>query len=73
MANAPAGAIRRYYEHRNAPVLAHRARADVLTLLEDRRRLQRAADALVEAALPYGGDPKVKEAIDRLRALGPGA
>lgn len=67
---AAAGAIRRYYEGRHAPVLAPRARKDVLALLEDRRELQRAADALLEAALPYSGDPKVKAAIDRLRASG---
>jgi hypothetical protein len=71
MPTAPAGAIRRYYEHRRlAPVMAMKARADVLALLEDRREIQRAADALVEAAMPYSGDPKVKAAIDRLRASG---
>lgn len=69
MATAPAGAIRRYYEGRNAPVLAGRARTDVLRLLEDRLALQRAADQLMDAAMPYAGDPKVKEAIDRLRAF----
>jgi hypothetical protein len=69
MPPAPAGAIRRYYEGRHAPVMAPKARADVLALLEDRRELQRAADALLEAALPYSGDPKVKAAVERLRAL----
>ena len=66
---APAGAIRRFYEGRHAPVRAPRARADVLALLEDRRDLQRAADALIEASLPYAGDPKVKAAIERMRTL----
>lgn len=69
MATAPAGAIRRYYEDRMAPVSAGRARADVLTLLEDRRSLQRAADQLMDAAMAYAGDPKVKEALDRLRSI----
>lgn len=69
MANAPAGAIRRFYERRHAPVLASRARYDVIALLEDRRTLQRCADALMDAAMPYAGDPKIKEAIDRLRAV----
>lgn len=73
MPPAPAGAIRRYYEGRLAPVMAPKARADVLALLEDRRELQRAADALIEAALPYSGDPKVKAALYRMRTLAPGA
>lgn len=67
---APTGQIRRYYELRHAPVLSGRARRDVLALLEDRKELQRAADALLDASLPFSADPKVKAAIDRLRALG---
>lgn len=69
MANAPAGAIRRFYTSRMTPVLAGRAKRDVLALLEDRKDLQRAADALLDAALPYSGDPRVKAAIERLRGM----
>ena len=69
MPPAPAGAIRRYYEGRHAPVMAPKARADVFTLLEDRRMLQRAADELADAAMAYAGDPKVKAALERLRSL----
>lgn len=69
MPPAPAGAIRRYYEGRHAPIMAPKARADVFALLEDRRTLQRAADELADAVMPYSGDPKVKAALDRLRTL----
>lgn len=70
MANAPAGAIRRYYVERMTPISARRAKRDVLALLEERKELQRAADALIEATLPYSGDAQVKAAIDRLRGMG---
>lgn len=63
------GVIRRYYEKRLNPVCSTpRARRDVLALLEDRKNIQRAAEALMMAALPYSGDPKLKEAIDGFRA-----
>ena len=70
MANVLAtGAIRKYYEHRMAPVVpAARARRDVLALLEDRKRIARAAEGLLMAAIPYSGDPNLKNAIDEFRA-----
>lgn len=67
MANT--GSIRRYYEKRLTPVCSSaRARRDVLALLEDRKRIARAAEALMMAAYPYSGDPRVKQAIDDFRA-----
>jgi hypothetical protein len=63
------GAIRRHYEHHRAPICsAARARRDVLALLEDRKAIARAGEALMMAALPYSGDPKLKKAIDDFRA-----
>ena len=64
------GAIRRYYEGAKVPVVSTaRARADVFQLLEERKTLQRAGEALMTAALPYGGDATVKKAIDDFRAV----
>lgn len=63
------GAIRKYYEHRMAPVVpSAKARRDVLALLEDRKRIARAAEGVLMAALPYSGDPNLKKAIDDFRA-----
>ena len=64
-----AAEIRRYYERRMAPVAGVRARRDVLGLLEDRKALQRAAEALMHAAQPYTGDPKLKQAYEDFRAV----
>ena len=64
------GAIRRYYEGSKVPVVpTSRARADVLQLLEERKTLQRAGEALMTAALPYSGDANLKKAIDDFRAV----
>jgi hypothetical protein len=64
------GVIRRYYETRKTPIVpTERARRDVLALLDDRKAIQRAAEALMDTALPYGGDANVKRAIDGLRAV----
>ncbi|MCA1830593.1 MAG: hypothetical protein ABR552_02380 [Actinomycetota bacterium] len=64
------GEIRRYYEKRMTPVCpTGRARRDILALLEDRRSLQRAAEALLAAAEPYGADPNVKSAIEGFRSV----
>ncbi len=64
------GAIRRYYERLKVPVCSSaRARRDVLGLLEDRKALQRAGEALMFAAQGYSGDPNIKKAIEDLRAV----
>jgi len=64
------GSIRKYYESRKGPITsASRARRDVLALLEDRKALSRAAEGLMNAALPYSGDPALKNAIDGFRAV----
>lgn len=65
-----AAQIRRYYERRRVPVCsAARARRDVLALLDQRKALQRAGEALMTAATPYSGDPTVRAAIDAYRAV----
>lgn len=64
-----AAVIRRYYAKRKGICSASRARKDVFSLLEERKALQRAGEALLMAALPYGGDPTVKKAVDDFRAL----
>lgn len=64
-----AAVIRRYYAKRKGICSASRARKDVFSLLEERKALQRAGEALLMAALPYGGDPNVKQAIDDFRAV----
>ena len=64
------GEIRRYYEGTKVPVVpTTRAREDVLQLLEERKAFQRAGEALVAAAAPYGGDAAVKQAIDAFKAV----
>ena len=64
------GEIRRYYEGMRLPIVpAARAREDVLQLLEERKTLQRAGEALLAAALPFGGDPALKQAIEGFRAV----
>ncbi|MGZ6496876.1 MAG: hypothetical protein ACXVD9_12205 [Actinomycetota bacterium] len=64
------GEIRRYYEGMKVPFCSTaRAREDVLQLLEERKILQRAGEALMTAALPYGGDPNLKKAIEDFRAV----
>ncbi len=70
MANSNPGSIRKYYEKRLAPVTSSaRARRDVLALLEDRKAIARAGEALMMAAYPYSGDPALKEAIESFRAV----
>lgn len=61
--------MRRDYERARFPVPASRVRRDVLALLEDRRALLRAAEAVLAKALPYSGDPALKQAIDDFRAV----
>jgi len=64
------GEIRRYYEGTRVPVVpTTRAREDVLQLLEERKALQRAGEALVSAAASYSGDPTVKQAIDAFKEV----
>jgi hypothetical protein len=64
------GEIRRYYEGMKVPVVpTARAREDVLQLLEERKTLQRAGEALMAAAAPYSADPNVKEAIEGFKAV----
>jgi len=64
------GEIRRYYEGTKVPVVpTARAREDVLQLLEERKALQRAGEALVAAAAPFSGDQAVKQAIDAFKAV----
>ena len=64
------GEIRRYYEGTKVPVVSTaRAREDVLWLLEERKTLQRAGEALLSAAIPFSGDPAVKQAIEGFRAV----
>jgi hypothetical protein len=64
-----AAVIRRYYAKRKAICSAARARKDVFRLLEERKALQRAGEALLMTAIPYSGDPAVKKAIDDYRTL----
>lgn len=66
---ADPASIRRYYEGARLVVPGSRARADVLALLEERKRIQRAGEALMSAAAPYSGDANVKKALDGLRAV----
>jgi hypothetical protein len=64
------GEIRRYYEGTKVPVVpTTRAREDVLQLLEERKVLHRAGEALMAAAAPYSGDSNVKEAIEEFKAV----
>jgi hypothetical protein len=64
------GEMRRYYEGLKVPVCSSaRARADVLQLLEERKTLQRAAEAVLAAATPYSGDANLKSAIEGFRAV----
>lgn len=64
------GEIRRYYEGMKVPVVpTGRAREDVLQLLEDRKSLQRAGEALMTAAIPFSGDAALKHAIEGFRAV----
>jgi hypothetical protein len=64
------GEIRRYYEGMKVPVVpTARAREDVLQLLEERKVLQRAGEALVAAATPFSGDPNLKQAIEGFKAV----
>ena len=64
------GEIRRYYEGTRVPVVpTARAREDVLQLLEERKTLQRAGEALMSAAIPFSGDPAIKQAIESFRAV----
>jgi hypothetical protein len=64
------GEIRRYYEGLKVPVVSSgRARDDVLQLLEERKTLQRAGEALMTAALPFSGDPALKQAVEDFRAV----
>jgi hypothetical protein len=64
-----AGQIRRFYERSKAPFTSTaRARRSVLELLNERKTLQRAGEALMIAAIPYSGDPTVKKAIEDYRA-----
>lgn len=63
-----AAQIRRRYEHAKLPFCSTaRARRDVLSLLEERKLLRRAAERMLAAALPYSGDQALKEAIDVFR------
>lgn len=64
-----AAVIRRYYEKRKGICSASRAREDVISLLEERKSLQRAGEALLNASIPFSGDPAVKTAIDELRVV----
>ena len=64
-----AAVIRRYYEKRKGITSAAKAREDVLRLLEERKALQRAGEALLHAAIPFSGDPGVKAAIEEMRAV----
>jgi hypothetical protein len=64
------GEIRRYYEGLKMPFCSSaRAREDVLQLLDQRKVIQRAAEALVAAATPYSGDPALKAAIENFRGV----
>jgi hypothetical protein len=64
------GEIRRYYEGMKVPVVpTARAREDVLQLLEERKALQRAGEALLAAAAPYAGDPNLKQASEGFKAV----
>jgi hypothetical protein len=64
------GEIRRYYEGLKVPICSSaRAREDVLQLLDERKTLQRAAEAVLAAAQPYSGDPALKSAIESFRGV----
>ena len=64
------GEIRRYYEGTKVPVVpTSRAREDVLQLLDERKTLQRAGELLMTAAIPFSGDPAVRQAIEGFRAV----
>ena len=64
------GEIRRYYEGMRVPVVpTARARDDVFQLLEERKAVQRAGEALMTAATPFSGDPALKQAIESFRAV----
>lgn len=69
MRSTAPGAIRRYYENRKMPICpTSAARHDVLALLEDRKAIARAGEALLIAAVPYSGDATLKDAIEAFRA-----
>lgn len=72
MANlGDAAQIRRDYERRHGVVPARKVAKDLDTVLQGRKELQRAAEALADAAGPYGNDPRVAAALEGLRkALG---
>jgi hypothetical protein len=64
------GEIRRYYQGMKVPFTSTaRAREDVFQLLDERKTLQRAGEALMTSALPYSGDPGVKKAIEDFRSV----
>jgi hypothetical protein len=67
-----AAQIRREYERRlGGFVKVKKVAKDIDTVLQGRKELQRAADALADAAAPYSGDPRVAAALEGLRkALG---
>ena len=65
-----AAVIRRYYEKRLTPFCpTPKARRDVLSLLDQRKALHYAGEALLAAALPFSGDPALREAIDSFRGV----
>jgi len=65
-----AAQIRRRYETSKVPfVSTARVREDVLSLLEERKAMRRAAEALLQAAMPYTGDQGVKQAAEELREV----
>lgn len=58
------GEIRRYYDTMKAPICStSRARADITRVLNDRKAIQRAGEALMNAAAPFSGDPTLAAAI----------
>jgi len=64
-----AAQVRRRYENAKIPfVSTAKVREDVLALLEERKQIRRAAEQLMMAAIPYTGDPAVKEAVEAFRA-----
>lgn len=62
-----AAEIRRDYEGRKGLVPAQKVARDLAGILEGRRQVQRAAEALADAAAPYAGDARVAAALDGLR------